>query len=202
MALTVSNLQFESAGPRTRAVFQIAFDNSYPTGGELLLPAQLGLTDIISFNVVGDEGGLEFDYDYTNKKVKVFLSAGAAHQHAQQGLTEVVPVAANVGAYTLIFSPLVGNVTVTAGAVTGPYLLVREGAVPGINQVAQDYTLGTLTFNAGDAVTSCTIRYMSNVTAMNGGGAASEVPNGTDLSALTAVECVALTASRYHPLTA
>lgn len=47
----------------------ITFDSSYPTGGEAITPAQFGL-QAIDFVLLSNNGGNDFEYDYTNNKVK------------------------------------------------------------------------------------------------------------------------------------
>jgi len=75
MALTIvaGSLDHQDAGSVLKKVCKIAFDNSYPTGGEsytALLPL-VGLTvcDRIEIN---NEKGYVFEVDYDNSKIKVF----------------------------------------------------------------------------------------------------------------------------------
>tara|TARA_R110000765_G_C18438015_1_gene546563 strand:- start:8 stop:436 length:429 start_codon:yes stop_codon:yes gene_type:complete len=49
----------------------LAFDASYPTGGEALTPSDLGLAKI-DFISISPQDGLVFEYDYTNEKVIVY----------------------------------------------------------------------------------------------------------------------------------
>lgn len=83
MALTISGLKKDVVGNKRQHFGLITFDSSYPTGGEALVPADLGLHTIerISF----EQGlGFNFEYDYSAQKVKAFCpgivigAAGAA----------------------------------------------------------------------------------------------------------------------------
>ncbi len=53
----------------TRATF--TFDALYPTGGESLTPAMLGL-GVIDFLVATSVGGYVFEYNYTTKKLLAY----------------------------------------------------------------------------------------------------------------------------------
>lgn len=83
MALTVSITEIFSVGNAQGVIGTIAFDSSYPTGGEELLPATLGLT-VVKDMSVKMRSGLMFDYDYTNSKVLAYvpgITVGAAGGH-------------------------------------------------------------------------------------------------------------------------
>lgn len=64
------------------ALKTITFDNNYPTGGEPLTAADLGLGTVIFCDVEPVPGSATTayvtEYDYANSKVKVFTSNGAA----------------------------------------------------------------------------------------------------------------------------
>lgn len=75
MALTVSNVIPGVAGNKRTAQFTLAFDSSYPTGGEALAPGQVGL-QVVESAVIEAKGGYLFEFDYTNNKVKVFSGGG------------------------------------------------------------------------------------------------------------------------------
>lgn len=72
MALTVTEV-FRTAGPgnRKEVVATVAFDSSYPTGGESLTPASLGFQafDFVTFD---HNSGYSFSYDHTNSKVLAY----------------------------------------------------------------------------------------------------------------------------------
>lgn len=68
MALTVSLLSRSKTAQTKINIASIAFDDSYPTGGEGLTGAQLGLVSVDSVQIE-PAGGYVFSYDYANKKV-------------------------------------------------------------------------------------------------------------------------------------
>lgn len=103
MALTIGNLRFDIAGVSQVVRGTIDFDASYPTGGESLTPAMIGLSAIDHLKA-DDKSGYTFEFDYTNNKLLVYRSAGftpagtvdaptftgsalSTHVHAATGLT-------------------------------------------------------------------------------------------------------------------
>lgn len=86
MALTITidaGPKYTREGKQKVVRGQIAFDSSYPTGGESLLAADIALRRITRFNC-HDKSGFGFEYDYTNSKLMVYVqgvaiaAAGAA----------------------------------------------------------------------------------------------------------------------------
>jgi len=78
MALTFANLTRDVSSKRLHRG-TITFDSSYPTGGESLTPSEVNLHTIerisfepVAFTVDTLVVTLVADYDYTNKKVRVF----------------------------------------------------------------------------------------------------------------------------------
>lgn len=71
MGLTITNNEMENAGSVALATGTIAFDTSYPTNGESLIPSNVRLNKIISVQVEPNDGYV-FQYDYTNQKLKAF----------------------------------------------------------------------------------------------------------------------------------
>ena len=62
----------------------IAFDNSYPTGGEAI--AITGIERIEALDVIGGTGGYSFSWDVTNQKLLAYYNdydAGADGAHIQ-----------------------------------------------------------------------------------------------------------------------
>jgi hypothetical protein len=100
MALTISRTDYEPLGAArplrggfsadlVMTMGEFTFDDSYPTGGESLLPDSIGLQDImfISLTVEASAGGTKngtilVDYDYNNNKVMA-MSAVAATVNTQ-----------------------------------------------------------------------------------------------------------------------
>jgi hypothetical protein len=74
MGLTISNLTYDVWGRKRAAIFDIAFDNSYPYGGEALTPDTVGLS-VAEQVIVSGKAGYGFEYDITNKKIKAFINA-------------------------------------------------------------------------------------------------------------------------------
>jgi len=86
MALTITRTGDWQGNPgdRISSRVTIAFDNDYPTGGESLTPADLGMGEF-DVVVIGSKGGYVFEYDYTAKTVLVFqgpVAAGVLDQAA------------------------------------------------------------------------------------------------------------------------
>ena len=71
MALSVTQKGRDNViGTRKMIVLDITFDNSYPTGGEALdLTNYVGTIESVT---IEQKDGYVFQYDRTNKKVKVF----------------------------------------------------------------------------------------------------------------------------------
>lgn len=70
MALTVTSVtgRKESLGSKRFEIVDLAFDASYPTGGEALTAATLGFATI-DFVLVEPAAGYSFEYDHANSKV-------------------------------------------------------------------------------------------------------------------------------------
>lgn len=69
MAVTVTRIGVPNVAGNLRVgIFQLAFDASYPTGGEALTPADLGLSEI-DVLIAEPAGGYTFEYDHTNEKL-------------------------------------------------------------------------------------------------------------------------------------
>lgn len=73
MAVSVSVNRTDTVGRYTKyTTGTITFDSSYPTGGEALLPADVGLSSKVEFITVSNASGYTFEYDYANNKVKAY----------------------------------------------------------------------------------------------------------------------------------
>ncbi len=120
---------------------------------------------------------------------------------------EIVAVAGNTG--TLAQLPAaITYVYASVGAAVGPKQMISPSAAPAAGEVAVNILTGVLTFNAVDAVTQALVSYIASnsIVAITAGtpsgtittpiftgtpvpgGAAGEVANGTDLTALNSVE--------------
>lgn len=57
--------------------FDLALDNSYPTGGESVTLAAIGLTRVVAVKSLGG-GGLAYQYDNANQKLLAYLGTTGA----------------------------------------------------------------------------------------------------------------------------
>jgi hypothetical protein len=75
MGITVTKKIFNVSGGRAQVTANLAFDSSYPAGGTNLYPDELFGMHTVEFALISPASGYSFDYDYTNKKIKVFAPA-------------------------------------------------------------------------------------------------------------------------------
>lgn len=71
LTFTVSNSNVISAGNVKMSFGTIAFDSSYPTGGESFTPNDLRLK-AVQMLIVEPANGYSFEVDYTNSKIKAY----------------------------------------------------------------------------------------------------------------------------------
>lgn len=69
-AMTISDVEFVSMGNKRAALGTLAFDSSYAFGGEALSGVSLGM-DAIDRVFIESKNGYTFEYDHSNKKIKV-----------------------------------------------------------------------------------------------------------------------------------
>lgn len=72
LALSVTPIVKDNLGGANMVVASITFDSAYPTGGEPLTPASLGVSTIQAL-IPAPAGGYVFEYDYANKKLKAMI---------------------------------------------------------------------------------------------------------------------------------
>lgn len=113
MALTVAVTRRVVAGDQNIVAGTIAFDSSYPTGGESFVPADIGLRvfDLVLFG--NGVAGLTYVYDYTAQKIKVFTQ-GYAHGTGGSVTLDDYPITAGPG----VTSGISVSLTTGAGAAT------------------------------------------------------------------------------------
>jgi len=70
-------------------VAEITFDSSYPTNGESLTAAQLGVTSL-SYVKADDTDNYTFVYNYTNSKLKAFVRTTGEEATNHANLSAVV----------------------------------------------------------------------------------------------------------------
>ncbi len=75
-AVTVSNRTLVSLGNKRMRLFDVAFDSSYPAGGESLSIRGMGFSAIDQVQIQAKDG-YTFEYDTSNNKIKAFSIAPA-----------------------------------------------------------------------------------------------------------------------------
>ena len=153
MSVTVANLSPGNIGNKRAHTFDLTFDSAYVTGGEALAAEALGLRKAESV-IINPADGMTFEYDYTNAKIKAYRKAPPIV------FEETVTVTSNVGTlkYPAAYIISVSNTTT-------PYLVVPSVCTPVTGSCAHSTsTWGsptTLTFLAGDNVTTCKVTYIT-----------------------------------------
>jgi len=142
MALTITIERMTRMGRESVREGVIAFSSSYATGGMELTPANLRL-QVITFIDIPMRSGFLFEYDYTNRRVRVF--------HPRAAIANTLAVS------TPALPHASGATAVTSSVATTP-----------------DHAAGA----------ACAVSGVAGVAA----GAGAEVPNATNLSALTGVK--------------
>ena len=111
--LTVAIQKRSVFGNKRVRVVDVDFDTSYPTNGEALTGADLGLS-VVDIVIPSPKSGYVFEYDYTNSKLKAYYSRGAVSgtlaASVDAGATTVTSTAANGSIITLS-----GDAAVAAG---------------------------------------------------------------------------------------
>lgn len=83
MGLTITNRVETVMGDRRAITCDVAFDSSYPTGGEDLTAATLGMTTV-DFCISEAKGGRNFVYDRANSKLLAYnVAAVGTHTHTE-----------------------------------------------------------------------------------------------------------------------
>lgn len=77
MALTITQLEQQSFGSLRGATAIVTFDTSYPTGGEPIVPSDLGLGEFKGLSINQGEDGYVVHWDRANDTLIVYESAGA-----------------------------------------------------------------------------------------------------------------------------
>jgi len=74
MSLAITNKDYTVFGNKRVAMFDMAFDTSYPNGGETLTPNTVGLEEVFQATI-NNMGGYTLEYDIVNEKFKLFAPA-------------------------------------------------------------------------------------------------------------------------------
>jgi hypothetical protein len=190
MGLTITRTGDWRANPgdRMSARVTVAFDSSYPTGGESLTPEDLALGEI-DILLAGPHNGYVFEYDYTNKKLMVFQSAA-------------VTPAGTISAPTFTGSAMTAhahNFLVKGGtAAAGTDAINIKTAIIGKESATDDTALGVDSATKGGVIAGSAGTPAGTVSAPTFTGTAvaaaalTEVPAATNLSSLTGVVVYAI----------
>lgn len=112
MALTVTINKRTVIGDRRSVVADVDFDSSYPTGGESLSAADLGLKKV-ELVLASPNSGFSFEYDYTNSKLKA-MCPGVVTTAAGAGTLDDFPLS-GTGATSASIGLTAGNTTTRFG---------------------------------------------------------------------------------------
>lgn len=112
MALAISDLKRDVAGNKRLHHGKITFDSSYPSGGEALTPANIGLHTIERI-VFSEALGFKAEYDYANQKV-VVKCPSVVTGAAGAGTLDDFPMS-GVGATSASIGLTAGNATTRFG---------------------------------------------------------------------------------------
>lgn len=135
MALTTTVNKNSVIGEQRLVTFTTAFDSSYPTGGESLTPADLGLVRI-DFLECSPKSGMLFEYDYADEALMAIFPTGGAG-------TPAAALAVPTGLAAT------GAQTASAVDATRPTVAI----LPGVGkEVASTQNLSTLTGVRGYAI--------------------------------------------------
>ena len=176
MGITLTKLEHHSLGSLRGATAVATFDNSYPTGGEALLPNKLGMGQILMLNVLQGEDGYVFKWDSTNNKILVYQSGDPAGTintptftgDAQTVTTQVpffveeesVSVAAGGSPDTGTLSYVPAYIVSVADSTGVTYQVIPSGETPVDNvSVAVNFTTGVLTFADADDPSAVRVTY-------------------------------------------
>jgi len=113
MALTVTINKTDTVGRYLKVkTGTITFDSSYPTGGESLSKSDLGFSTSVETFVASPNGGLVFEYDFTNSKLEAFYPSGGSATPASLAAPAVT---VHSGATAVTSSAAQPNLVETAG---------------------------------------------------------------------------------------
>jgi hypothetical protein len=129
MALTLTVNNEGVVGDLRYKVLSVAFDSSYPTGGESLTPGDLGW-DSIALLLASPTGGLSFDYNYSGELLLAY----------EQGLTTGSTGAGDESSFTNV-EDIAGAETAMAVANVAIDTTIRFGA---LRQVGNTSNLATI----------------------------------------------------------
>ncbi|MBI2020209.1 hypothetical protein HYS94_02200 [Candidatus Daviesbacteria bacterium] len=115
MPLTLTERRRGIAGDMRYAVYTVAFDASYASGGEPLTPATLGF-DIVHLLEADAPAGYKVAYDYTNRTLRAYridVVAGAGVADGNNTLIKSATSTLEVAGTGTAFQVALGEVTAT-----------------------------------------------------------------------------------------
>lgn len=185
--LTIANIFGPvSIGDRYMSVNTVAFDSSYPVGGESLTPAQLGFkaSGDPSFHlVIEDHSGFRFEYDYTNHKILVKTALKKYTATVDPASLATVTARDETITVTGVKS---GDLCV---GLRGPDALESKYVIKGGRVSADDTIIARVDNPSAASIDPASGTWTFFVSKAN--GAATEVADTTDLSGLTGVRVTA-----------
>lgn len=214
MALTISNLTYSKNNNKNIRSGSIAFDSSYPTGGESITAAELGLAYFDTIEVEPKSGYIFEPVIAAGGATAVIkvTSGAAATSGATSGGTPAGNVALNLATPAFSGTGLTAagqvmtttdNQTMTLNQCAGMWLIPATGATPPMLILSNTAVTGApavLTVQ-GSAATDAgaykivqgalTASALSTHTHSVAAAAGAEVSNGTNLSSLTGVQFTA-----------
>ena len=172
IVVTIDADGFGLDGVKNTVTGSLAFDSSYPTGGESLTPPMVGLRHIEAIDV-RPQAGFVFEYDYDNELLLAYRSAGFTPEGSVAaptftGDSEAFPPGV-VYEESVTSASNVATLTWDAAHIwyisndTKPFIIVDKGTTPGAGEVAVDFTPATgttsLTFAAADSDPTVFVTY-------------------------------------------
>ena len=155
--LTVDNLINVSLGNKKMMIAQVDFDSSYAFGGESFDYVSYGFRTVDSVKFF-DGKGFTFEYDFTNKKVKVFGDAPPIVYEEKHTIpTTPFKVTLNYPAAYIM----------NIASATANYPMLSADSTPGTGEVGVELTEGTpgtraiLTFNTAQAAQVVYVTYVT-----------------------------------------
>ena len=91
MGLTITNREYTVFGTKRVVFCDIAFDDSYPTGGESLTASDVRLSDA-HFVTITSKSSYIFEYDYTNSLVLAYDAGAGTEVGSGTNLSAVTSV--------------------------------------------------------------------------------------------------------------
>lgn len=171
MAITASPVWHKRIG--THGVTQLAItatditlDNSYPTGGESVTAANLGLVSIIWAQPASADG-YTFEFDHANSKIIAYASAG-----------DPAPSTATISD---------NDSAATNGVAV--YVHVEENVVEEQAQIGHLEFVSPTNADGSDTFAGSTLHVLDDDAAATGGAALFVAPAGAGLYAATAADC-------------